>query len=115
MLGRHTGTVNDTPLWDRVMAEFARRRGEFSDFEWHPEALVHHDHSSRHVAEAETLLAVSNGFIGVRGALEEDEPSYERATLFNGFHETSPIIYGERPTGSQRPARRSSGYPTPHS
>ena len=91
--------MNDEPLWSRVMGDFARRRSEFSDFEWRPDALVHHDRAGRHTAEAETLLAVSNGFIGVRGSLEEDEPSYERATLINGFHETSPITYGEAAYG----------------
>lgn len=81
------------------MAEFAPQRADFQDFEWHPDALVHHDHEGRHVGEAETLLATTNGFIGVRGALEEDEPSYERTTLINGFHETSPITYGESAYG----------------
>lgn len=81
------------------MAEFARQRAEFADFEWCPDALVHHDHEGHHIAESETLLATTNGFIGVRGALEEDEPSYERTTLINGFHETSPITYGEAAYG----------------
>ncbi len=81
------------------MAGFAHERGEFSDFDWQPDRLVHRDRHCRHIAEAETMFAVTNGFIGVRGALEEDEPSHERATLINGFHETWPIVYGEAAYG----------------
>ncbi len=103
--------VNDQPLWDRVFAEFADRRAEFSDFVWEPDALVQHDPHGRHVGEAETLFAVSNGFIGVRGSLEEDEPSYERATLLNGFHETWPIVYGEAAYGFAKTGQTIVGVP----
>lgn len=95
------------------MAGFAARRSSYSDFEWTPDALVHHDHEGRHVAEAETLLATTNGFIGVRGALEEHAPSYERATLLNGFHETSAISYGEAAYGFAQTAQTIVGVPDP--
>ncbi|MFV0318139.1 MAG: glycoside hydrolase family 65 protein [Microthrixaceae bacterium] len=105
--------MNDAPLWDRVFAEFADRRAEFADFDWEPDALVHRDNKGLHVPEAETLFAVSNGFIGVRGAVEEDEPSYERATLINGFHETWPIVYGEAAYGFATTGQTIVGVPDP--
>jgi alpha,alpha-trehalose phosphorylase len=89
-------------MWERVMAGFAGQRSEFPDFDWNAESLVHRDRRCRHIAEAETLFAVTNGFIGVRGAFEEDEPAHERATLINGFHETWPIVYGEAAYGFAR-------------
>jgi hypothetical protein len=98
----HTEAVNKTPLWERVMSGFAGQRSEFPDFDWNAESLVHRDRRCRHIAEAETLFAVTNGFIGVRGAFEEDEPAHERATLINGFHETWPIVYGEAAYGFAR-------------
>ncbi|MGI9577314.1 MAG: glycoside hydrolase family 65 protein, partial [Microthrixaceae bacterium] len=91
--------MNKTPLWERAMSGFAQQRSEFPDFDWNSDSLVHRDRRGRHIAEAETLFAVTNGFLGVRGAFEEDEPTHERATLINGFHETWPIVYGEAAYG----------------
>ena len=52
---------------------------------FHPEFL----------AQSETMLALGNGYLGIRGCPEEGGPSAENATLINGFYETRPIIYGE--------------------
>ena len=41
------------------------------------------------------MLALGNGYLGIRGCPEEGGPSAENATLINGFYETRPIIYGE--------------------
>ena len=43
----------------------------------------------------ETLFALSNGYIGIRGSFEEGLPVFQPGTLINGFHETWPIIYPE--------------------
>jgi alpha,alpha-trehalose phosphorylase len=43
----------------------------------------------------ETLLALSNGRIGVRGSFEQGAPSHQPGTLVNGFHETWTIEYPE--------------------
>lgn len=53
----------------------------------------------RTVDRSETLFALSNGFIGVRGTVDEGEPSYRPATLVNGFHEKWPILYPETAHG----------------
>ena len=47
----------------------------------------------------ETIFCTSNGYIGMRGAFEEGNPSYQNFTIVNGFHETWPIIYGEEAFG----------------
>jgi alpha,alpha-trehalose phosphorylase len=49
--------------------------------------------------QAETIFAVANGYLGMRGVFEEGEPAYRHGTFVNGFHETWPIPYGERAFG----------------
>jgi alpha,alpha-trehalose phosphorylase len=56
---------------------------------FHPEFL----------AQSETMLALSNGYFGMRGCPEEGGPNSENATLINGFYETWPIVYGEEAYG----------------
>jgi alpha,alpha-trehalose phosphorylase len=56
---------------------------------FHPEFL----------AQLETMLALGNGYLGMRGCPEEGGPSAENATLINGFYETRPIVYGEEAYG----------------
>src|SRR6516165_2720520 len=52
---------------------------------FHPEFL----------AQLETMMALGNGYIGMRGCPEEGGPNAENSTLINGFYETWPIVYGE--------------------
>src|ERR1700719_4096703 len=52
---------------------------------FHPEFL----------AQLETMLALGNGYLGMRGCPEEGGPNAENTTLINGFYETSPIVYPE--------------------
>jgi len=56
---------------------------------FHPEFL----------AQSETLLALGNGYLGMRGCPEEGGPNAENATLVNGFYETRAIVYGEEAFG----------------
>ena len=56
---------------------------------FHPEFL----------AQLETMTALGNGYLGMRGCPEEGGPSIENSTLINGFHETRPIVYGEEAYG----------------
>ncbi len=56
---------------------------------FHPEFL----------AQLETVFALSNGNIGIRGCPEEGGPSAENSTLVNGFYETWPIVYPEEAYG----------------
>jgi len=56
---------------------------------FHPEFL----------AQLETMTALGNGYLGMRGCPEEGGPTVENSTLINGFHETRPIVYGEEAYG----------------
>jgi alpha,alpha-trehalose phosphorylase len=59
---------------------------------FHPELL----------AQLETMLALGNGYFGMRGSPEEGGPNAENATLINGFYETHPIVYVEGAYGFAR-------------
>ncbi len=50
-------------------------------------------------AQSETMLALSNGYLGVRGTLDEGEPAALLGTYLGGFYETRPIPYAERGFG----------------
>lgn len=43
----------------------------------------------------ESLFALSNGYLGIRGSVEEGAPSFRPGALLNGFYESWPIVYGE--------------------
>ncbi|HET9611814.1 MAG TPA: glycosyl hydrolase family 65 protein [Acidimicrobiales bacterium] len=58
--------------------------------------------SPTYADRAETIFALSNGYVGVRGTLEEGFPSLAPATFVNGFHETWPITYAEEAYGLAR-------------
>ncbi|MGD9619206.1 MAG: glycoside hydrolase family 65 protein [Mycolicibacterium sp.] len=45
--------------------------------------------------QTESLFALSNGHIGLRGNLDEGEPYGLPGTYLNGFYETRPLPYGE--------------------
>src|SRR5262252_3849654 len=47
------------------------------------------------LAQTESLFALSNGHIGVRGNLDEGEPFGLPGTYLNGFYETRPLPYAE--------------------
>ena len=47
----------------------------------------------------ETAFALSNGYVGVRGAPDEGRPSLDPGTFVNGFHETWPIVHAEEAYG----------------
>lgn len=61
--------------------------------------LVEKEYHPARLAQFETLFTTSNGYLGIRGCFEEGEPAHHNATLINGFHETFPIIYGEKAFG----------------
>ena len=53
-------------------------------------------------ARAETALALSNGYLGVRGVHDEGRPASAPGVFVNGFHETWPIIHAEDAYGLAR-------------
>ena len=54
------------------------------------------------MGNAETIFALANGFLGVRGIFEEGRPAIEPATFCNAFHETWPIVHAEEAYGFAR-------------
>src|SRR5919202_1867212 len=50
----------------------------------------------------ESVFAVGNGYLGVRGAPEEGTPAHDGGVVLNGFHETWPIRYPEDAYGLAR-------------
>jgi alpha,alpha-trehalose phosphorylase len=53
----------------------------------------------RFLGQMESLFALGNGYLGVRGTFDEGAPIKEAGTFINGFHETWPIVYGEEAYG----------------
>ena len=53
-------------------------------------------------ARAETIFALSNGYVGTRGTLEEGRPAFRPGTFVNGFHETWEILHAEEAYGLAR-------------
>ncbi|HEX8156581.1 MAG TPA: family 65 glycosyl hydrolase, partial [Solirubrobacteraceae bacterium] len=47
------------------------------------------------LAQSESIFALSNGHIGLRGNLDEGEPAGLSGTHLNGFHEIRPLPYAE--------------------
>ena len=54
------------------------------------------------LAQMETIFALSNGYLGLRGDFEEGQPAVQGGVFLNGFYETWPITYGESAFGFAR-------------
>jgi alpha,alpha-trehalose phosphorylase len=50
--------------------------------------------------QTESIFALSNGHIGLRGNLDEGEPSGAPGTFLNGFYEVHPLPYAESAYGN---------------
>ena len=66
-----------------------------------PWRLIRHSHDRAGFAQDESLFALANGALGVRGGLEEDA-SPSQASFLAGVWERSPIDYHERFPGFAR-------------
>ena len=64
--------------------------------EW---ALVETAFEEDYLARAETIFALANGYVGIRGCADEGRPFFDRGTYINGFHETWPIHHAEEAYG----------------
>ncbi|WP_432558592.1 glycoside hydrolase family 65 protein [Granulicoccus sp. GXG6511] len=74
-------------------------RTRFPLDEWR---LIETDYDENDLGTTETLFAVGNGYIGMRGNPEEGRPAYAHGTFVNGFHETWPIRHAEDAHGFAR-------------
>jgi alpha,alpha-trehalose phosphorylase len=52
------------------------------------------------LAQSESLFALGNGHLGLRGNLDEGEPRVLSGTYLNGFYESVPLSYGESAYGN---------------
>lgn len=57
--------------------------------------LIEKKYDPKFLAQNETMFAIGNGYLGMRGNFEEGAPVSQNGTFINGFHETWPIVYGE--------------------
>jgi alpha,alpha-trehalose phosphorylase len=69
---------------------------DFPPDEWN---LIEKGFHPEFLAQLETMFALSNGYMGIRGCPEEGGPNAENSTLINGFYETWPIVYPEEAFG----------------
>ncbi len=68
-------------------------------FPVHPWAAEARVYTGEFVQEAETIFALANGYLGLRGSHEENHPVVEPGTYLNGFYELRSIVYGEKAYG----------------
>jgi len=87
------------PPEHRLLAASKRIMASTGDYPTDPWRLVERAYNPDYVGQTETLFAVSNGYLGIRGSFEETTPSFQTGTLLNGFHETWPIVYPEKAHG----------------
>jgi alpha,alpha-trehalose phosphorylase len=84
------------------MLHHARLRPPSRDYpadEWN---VIESAFNLEFLAQLESMLALGNGYLGMRGCPEEGGPFVENSTFINGFYETRPIIYGEEAYGFAR-------------
>jgi alpha,alpha-trehalose phosphorylase len=64
-------------------------------FSVEPWAVTERELHLEMLAQSESVFALSNGHIGIRGNLDEGEPNELPGTYLNGFYETRPLPYAE--------------------
>jgi alpha,alpha-trehalose phosphorylase len=67
-----------------------------------PWALVEESFAPRFLYLTETIFALSNGHLGIRGTVDEGSPVHLHGTFVNGFHESWPITHAEPAFGLAR-------------
>ena len=74
-------------------------RDRFPADEWR---FVESAYSSEDLGVTETLFAVGNGYLGLRGNVEEGRETHTHGTFINGFHEVWSIRHAEEAFGFAR-------------
>jgi alpha,alpha-trehalose phosphorylase len=83
-----------------MRARDARERlRRLADDDWR---IVERRLDARRLGAQESVFAVGNGYLGIRGAPEEGTPAHDAGVILNGFHETWPIAYPEDAYGLAR-------------
>ena len=70
-------------------------------FPYQPWEITEQGFSPRDLRENESVFALSNGFIGLRGNLEEGTAGADsiQGSFLNGVFDSEPIVYGEKAYG----------------
>ena len=89
------GSSGDNPL----LSDDPIDRSRFPIDEW---KLTEARYSADDLGVTETLFAVGNGYLGMRGNVEEGRETHAHGTFINGFHETWPIRHAEEAFGFAR-------------
>ncbi|WP_256840873.1 glycoside hydrolase family 65 protein [Ornithinimicrobium cryptoxanthini] len=85
-------------------------RTRFPVDEW---ALVESTYDGTDLGVTETLFAVGNGYLGLRGNVEEGRDTHTHGTFVNGFHETWSIQHAEDAYGLARVGQTIVNVPDP--
>ncbi len=89
------GSSGDTP----PAATDPLDRHRFPAEDWR---FVENAYDSKDLGVTETLFAVGNGYLGLRGNVEEGRETHAHGTFINGFHEVWPIRHAEEAFGFAR-------------
>ncbi len=73
-----------------------------SRFPADPWRLIEKRFDASDMGATETLFSVGNGYLGLRGNVEEGHEAFAHGTFINGFHETWPIRHAEEAYGFAR-------------
>jgi alpha,alpha-trehalose phosphorylase len=84
---------------DPISAADPLDRNRFPIHEW---KFTESEYSTDDLGVTESLFAVGNGYLGMRGNVEEGRETYTHGTFINGFHETWPIRHAEEAFGFAR-------------
>ena len=82
-------------------------------FPLEPWRLVETAYETADLGVTETLFAVANGYLGLRGNIEEGRDTHAHGTFVNGFHETWPIRHAEEAFGLARVGQTIVNVPDP--
>jgi hypothetical protein len=93
--GHSFGAAPDQPARTRDYLDRLR----FPVHEW---KFTEAYYSADDLGVTETLFAVGNGYLGLRGNVEEGRETHTHGTFINGFHETWPIRHAEEAFGFAR-------------
>ncbi|MGW2262572.1 glycoside hydrolase family 65 protein [Streptomyces sp. NPDC001780] len=74
-------------------------RNRYPADEWRLREVIY---DATDLGRTETLFAVGNGYLGLRGNAEEGRESHSHGTFVNGFHETWSIRHAEEAFGFAR-------------
>ncbi len=87
------------PRTHRLRTSAVRLLAADGDFPIDQHRIVERRFKPSYVPQFESIFALSNGYLGMRGTQDEGRPVYDPAPMLNGFYETWPIDYPERAHG----------------